>query len=59
VRIPNRLRRIVFRQKYRAQIRRDQEQFLLEHPDLRLGFVERGRGRRPGPTTDRSENGHG
>lgn len=30
------LRRIVFRQKYRAHIRRDQEEFLQQHPELRL-----------------------
>jgi hypothetical protein len=30
------VRRLVFRQKYRAHIRAEQEEFLREHPELRL-----------------------
>jgi hypothetical protein len=39
------VRRLVFRQSYRNHIRAEQEEFLREHPELRLPR-----------TTDRTEN---
>lgn len=48
MRLPNWLRRTVFRQRYRKHIRRDQEAFLREHPELRVP-VERGTGHWPVP----------
>jgi hypothetical protein len=45
------VRRLVFRQKYRAHIRAEQEEFLREHPELRLPTD-----RTQPETTDRTEN---
>lgn len=36
MKLPNLVRRMLFRQQYRAHIRREQAEFLREHPELRL-----------------------